>query len=251
MTDVYDRAFFDNLTSGAMDSARIIVPLAIDLIGPRSVVDVGCGEGAWLRVFADHGIDDYLGVDGNYVDRSRLLIPLDRFRPVALTQLAPLGRSFDLTVCLEVAEHLSARHAPGFIKYLTELAPVVLFSAAVPGQGGTHHVNERWPWYWQEQFAENRFVRLDPIRARVWREPSIDWWYRQNIVVYASTAAVAERPGLSAEYARTLDNSLELIHPRILRAYEESPRRLLQSLPRAVRSAIRRRLAIRRAPGMS
>ena len=43
------------------DSINAIVPIAIRLVKPNSVVDVGCGPGAWLKAFMNQGITDVLG----------------------------------------------------------------------------------------------------------------------------------------------------------------------------------------------
>lgn len=74
----YDKDFFLPLQDGSLRSARQIVPLVIDLVHPASVLDVGCGVGAWLSLFAEHGITELLGVDGDYVQREMLLIPSER-----------------------------------------------------------------------------------------------------------------------------------------------------------------------------
>jgi hypothetical protein len=77
-------------------------------------------------------------MDGGYVTTSPLG---ERFLPHDIATPLPehlVGR-FDLAVCLEVAEHLPPERAESFIRELCDLAPVVLFSAAIPGQGGTGH----------------------------------------------------------------------------------------------------------------
>ena len=143
---------------------KAIVPLVRDLVPARTVVDVGCGRGAWLRTFKAHGAETISGYDGAYVDPAKLLIPRDAFTAIDLSApLAIIGR-YDLAVCLEVGEHLPQRSARPLIQTLCQLAPAILFSAAVPGQGGTHHINEQWPHYWAHLFEERGFVRLDPIR---------------------------------------------------------------------------------------
>src|SRR5262249_5217435 len=148
----YDAAFYEAQADGSLRSARVVVPLVTRLVEPRSVVDVGCGVGTWLRAFVENGVEDVLGVDGAYVDRNRLCIDPARFQAMDLARPQPLGRTFDLAVCLEVGEHLPTRAAPGLVAMLTA-APVVLFSAAIPGQGGTNHVNEQWPNFWQRLFS--------------------------------------------------------------------------------------------------
>src|SRR5690348_4908376 len=64
----YDAEFFAADRPVVESSARRIVPLVLGMTGCRSVVDVGCGTGIWLRVFAEHGVADVLGLDGNAVD---------------------------------------------------------------------------------------------------------------------------------------------------------------------------------------
>src|SRR5947208_1186881 len=77
---------------------RRIVPLALELVKPSSVVDFGCGIGMWLAAFRDEGIEDVLGIDGSYVDRRQLRVPSDAFIASDLTQPVSLSRTFDLAV---------------------------------------------------------------------------------------------------------------------------------------------------------
>src|SRR5487761_788829 len=160
----YDNAFYERLQEGTLRSAEAIVPIVVSWIRPRSVVDVGCGRGAWLSVFKRHGVESIAGIDGGYVDRKKLLVPEECFSPADLS--APLHReeTFDLALCLEVAEHLSWRHAPNLIASLASLAPLVVFSAAVPGQSGVQHVNAQWPRYWVHLFADQGLRCLDVLR---------------------------------------------------------------------------------------
>ena len=238
---IYDAAFFEDLTHGSLQSARVVVPLVMDLINPRSVLDVGCGTGSWLRAFVENGVEDILGIDGDYVDRNRLLIDPTHFRSVDLTYPEPLGRTFDLAVCLEVAEHLSARVSTELVRFLTAAAPVVLFSAAIPGQGGTHHVNEQWPEYWSKRFNKHEFTRLDPIRRRIWQDQRVQSWYQQNIYLYVNVNILTQSTQLREEQRSFGSNALELV-PHHLLCQWTSFRGLLAALPRAGWLAVQRRL---------
>src|SRR6266542_308161 len=149
---VYTQDFFRSRETGSLTSAHHIVPIVLDLVRPKSVVDVGCGLGTWLAVFAKHGVEDILGIDGGYVPTEALHIPPSRFRSCALTEALLIDRAFDLVVSLEVAEHLPRESAETFVESLATLGPAVLFSAAIPFQGGTGHVNEQWPEYWVKLF---------------------------------------------------------------------------------------------------
>src|SRR5262249_55540494 len=105
-------------------------------------------------------------------------------RAVDLQRPVRLDDRFDLALCLEVAEHLPAKSARALVESLAAAAPVVLFSAALPGQGGTHHVNEQWPLYWERLFAENGMQKRDVLRPLIWRNRSISDCYRQNIYLF-------------------------------------------------------------------
>ena len=153
----YDHEFYELHRKQSLDSARRVLPLVFQYVQPASVVDVGCGEGAWLSEFCAAGVRDYLGVDGDYVDRTKLLIEPDRFQAADLAQGIDLGRRFDLAVCLEVAEHLPQSAAGRFVAALAALSDVVLFSAAIPQQLGTDHINLQWPGYWRELFVRHGY----------------------------------------------------------------------------------------------
>ena len=148
----YTDEFYQSLREGTCRSARAIVPIVLEFMRPRSVIDVGCGIGIWLSVFEEYGVSDILGVDGDYVNRELLEISAERFMECNLTEPLHINRQFDLVVPLEVAEHLPIESAGTFIDSLTRLGHAILFSAAVPFQGGTHHVNEQWPDYWVRHF---------------------------------------------------------------------------------------------------
>src|SRR5437879_5333008 len=147
---LYSQDFYDEIELGSLQSAAVVVPRLMNLVRPQSVVDVGCGRGAWLTAFQKLGVSKILGIDGPHVDKTRLLIPSECFRSVDLSQPFELPGRHDLVLCLEVAEHLPGSMANSLVKTLTKASSVIVFSAAIPGQGGTGHVNEQWPEYWCE-----------------------------------------------------------------------------------------------------
>ena len=212
----YSSDYFRRIEEGSRHSAEVVVPLVIDLVSPESVIDVGCGTGAWLSVFVAHGVSDVAGVDGDYIDRRALRIPVDLFIPHDLEQRLTLDRSFDLVVSLEVAEHLSADAAERFVESLTSLGPVILFSAAVPGQGGDNHVNEQWPSYWADLFAARGYLPIDCLRDELWGREEVEWWYSQNTILYAQQSYIRRDPRLSRALQQHGGRPRSLVHPRAL-----------------------------------
>jgi len=190
-------------------AASIVLPQVLKFLNPVSIVDVGCGIGTWLAVAKDLGINDLLGIDGNYVDRSLLLkfLENDKFLSKDLNQSFVLDRNFNLCICLEVAEHLPESSAHHLINSLAGLSPVILFSAAVPNQGGQNHLNEQWPEYWAEKFSKHEYVFLDIIRPLIWNNPKVEFWYRQNIFL-----VVKSNHELAKKYAHS---HLSFVHPEL------------------------------------
>ena len=243
----YDFEFFRTFRSGSLASARIIVPIILELLAPRSVVDVGCGIGTWLSVFQEHGVDDVIGVDGGYIDRDELFIDPARYVGHDLEQPLRLDRCFDLALSLEVAEHLAPEAAATFVESLVNIAPAILFSAAIPHQSGAGHRNEQWPAYWASHFARHGFQPIDCIRHRVWAHPEVEVWYAQNTLLYIREGKLAQHARL-ARQLRPAADALALVHPRLyLAALADAPNRLttrtlLAALPRALVRTIRWRV---------
>lgn len=179
---MYSEQFYDAIAQGCISSARVVVNEIILLLQPLSVIDVGCGQGHWLAAFANYGCE-ILGIDGDYVNRDALAIPSDKFKPYDLEQEFSLDQTFDLAISLEVAEHLSESASDGFIRSLTKLAPVILFSAAIPGQQGNGHINLKWPSWWIEKFEANGFDVSGALRWKFWDDRRIENWYRQNMLL--------------------------------------------------------------------
>src|SRR5690242_8105092 len=102
----YDHAFYRDQAAGSARSASVIIPLLREFLTVRSVCDVGCGVGTWLRCWLDNGVTDVLGIDGDHVAQDQLLIPADKFLAADLRQPLQCNRRFDLAMSLEVAEHL-------------------------------------------------------------------------------------------------------------------------------------------------
>jgi SAM-dependent methyltransferase len=218
----YPEGFYRSKREGALRSAREIVPVIMELAKPNSVIDVGCGTGCWLEVFHEHGVTDFLGVDGSYVDRSMLEIPEERFLSFDLSRPLKLDRRFDLVVSLEVAEHLPPESADIFVESLTQLGPVILFSAAIPLQRGTGHLNEQWPEYWVERFECRNFAVADAVRRRIWNNARIEWWYVQNALVFVHRNFLQNVSALAEEAASTERSCLALVHPRLFSALAQA-----------------------------
>ena len=215
MPTPFDDVDFPAWLDGSRGSASVIVPLVNEATHPRSVVDVGCGLGAWLAVFAEHGVDDVLGIDGPWVDRTLLEIPPGAFRVADLHEPIEAERRYDLALCLEVGQLLEPAAAALLVAGLTALSDVVVFSAAIPGQGGIGHLNEQWPAYWAGLFAAHSYVASDPLRARIWEEPGVKWWFAQNMVCFAAGAALERHPFLATHRCPS-GAPLALVHPGCL-----------------------------------
>jgi SAM-dependent methyltransferase len=198
---VYDAAFQAMAANGSAAAARRIVAALRAVLPVHSVVDIGCARGTWLRAWQAASVADVVGVDGDYVDRDRLDIDPDRFVVADLAAPFALGRRFDLAQSLEVAEHLPPARAEGFVADLVAHAPVVLFSAATPGQGGEHHVNEQPGDYWRGLFRAHDHVAIDCLRPLLARAAGVPAWYRYNLMLYVRRDRLGEIDPFARQFA--------------------------------------------------
>jgi hypothetical protein len=213
MAREYSKEFYDFMAGQQTHNATSALNALKKFYQPKSAVDVGCGIGGWIKAakfLFNLPDDDLLGLDGPYVQTEQLLIPETQFRRANLDEPFSFQRRFDLAICCEVAEHVAPERADSFVGDLTAASDVVLFSAAMPFQGGTHHVNEQWPEYWGILFRARGFVAYDVIRDIVWNDENLDWYYRQNLLVFARPAI---GDGLFGAANAVIDKPLTRIHP--------------------------------------
>jgi SAM-dependent methyltransferase len=162
-------------------AAEAVLPILFEKYKPISVLDVGCGLGNWAAIAKKMGVPKILGIDGYYVNKSLLKINQEEFLAIDLKESFDLKHQFDLVICLEVAEHLPIESSEVLVKSLINHSEVILFSAAIPGQGGQFHINEQWPSFWQQLFEKNGYEMIDFFRNKIWNNSQIDPWYRQNL----------------------------------------------------------------------
>jgi SAM-dependent methyltransferase len=190
----YSTEFFTDQMTASRESADLIAGICQDLLHPGSVVDIGCGVGTWLAAFKAIGVADIAGYDGDWVDRQLLQISAEAFHTADLNQRLSIDRRYDLALSLETAEHLQPQRSETLVADLVALAPAVLFSAAIPHQGGTGHINERWQDYWAGLFAAHGYEVKDCIRPRIWNNAGSAFWYAQNTLLYVNESVSLDCP---------------------------------------------------------
>lgn len=206
-----------------LQSPEIIVPFLIQKFQPSSVVDIGCGIGTFLHVFKQHGIKEVMGIDGKWVNKEQLYIEKGEFMEANLEEPIRIGKSFDLVLCLEVAEHLAPAAADVIVDSLTSLGKVIVFSAAIDKQGGQNHINEQSFQYWKEKFKKKGYRAIDLFRPVFWNDERIQWWYKQNMFLLVSDAL--DITGIEASKENFSEDNL-MIHPGLyyerVREYERT-----------------------------
>ncbi|CAN2231151.1 class I SAM-dependent methyltransferase [Candidatus Planktophila versatilis] len=204
---MYEKSMYESRDASTRYPAEEITSIFIDEFGAvNSAIDVGCGVGTFLSVLEEKGCSRIKGIDGAWVDPDLLQINNSCFEVRDLAgKLAP-EQNYDLAICLEVAEHVPEGNADELISFLCNSGKYVLFSAAIPGQGGENHVNEQWQEYWREKFRVNGYEVRDSIREKIWNNPQIPYWYSQNLLVYAHESNFQNYPAKSS--------SINLVHPR-------------------------------------
>lgn len=208
----YDQRFFDGIREGIKRSAESLVPLLVSELSPaidvKSVIDVGAGEGHWGAEFRAWdfeavGLDQYPPFVVMHMIKHDLEQPLEQAFPEGTIN------RFGLALCLEVAEHLTPERGPSFIADLCKLSDLIVFSAAIPGQRGVNHLNERWIDYWANLFLDNGFAVSGAMRWMIWNDPDIEPWYIQNLLI--ATKHPERLPNL---FATPLSYPWPVVHPR-------------------------------------
>lgn len=251
LQDHYSAGFYAGQSADSYSGARALMPLVLDAIKPASVIDLGCGVGTWLAAIRELGVPRVVGVEGAWVQREQLRDPAIELWTRDLSQPLTDQGSFDLAMSLEVAEHLPAARANGFVAELCRFAPVVLFGAAIPGQGGINHINEQWQQHWVDLFDAQGYDCLDVIRPAVWSDRRIPVHYRQNTFLFVNRGQRDSFAPLLGSLTAPRAWPIDQIHPEIFStviAERERPRTLgeilmaISDLPSALARSAQSRL---------
>jgi len=200
--DIYDEKYYELVEGYAKRSAEAIAADIVREFHPATVCDVGCGTGALLEALRSRGV----GTQGIEYSEPAVKFCLARGLLVRKFDLArdpvPAGLTADAAISMEVAEHLPAWFADRYVQLLCEIAPIVVFTAAIPGQGGTDHVNEQPHEYWVEKFAGLGFALQAALSERWkvrWKENGVAWFYCLNLMVFVRSDKAALRASADRE----------------------------------------------------
>jgi SAM-dependent methyltransferase len=226
----YGDEFYNSLEAGGRRSAQKIVKFVLTHLSISSVLDVGCGRGIWLDEWHYAGVNDAHGIDGDYIDTARMAVSAKYFTACDLSQPFRLGRRFDLVQSLEVAEHIFPDRTEIFIDNLVAHGDVILFSAAVPGQGGEFHVNEQPYEYWRIKFAARGYQIFDFIRPNIITALEVDPWYRYNTFLYIKGDAIHRISSLVAQSQVNEGENIVNVAPLLWKVRNDILRHLPQPL---------------------
>jgi len=215
LRDFYNKQFFSSSEEGMSNSASIALKYLFSFFQPKSIIDIGCGQGAWLAAADQLGVKTLKGLDGEWIDESELLSDRISFQRVNFEKELPESDAkHDLCISLEVAEHISEPNAEKFVAFLCSTSDVVLFSAAICQQEGTNHVNEQWQSYWIAKFKANGYECFDVMRPALWDVDEVKRWYRQNMFLFVREGSTC----IDQKMLRDMEKPIpDLVHPESFR----------------------------------
>ena len=213
---IYNEGFYDLVLRYNYPAAKAVVPIVCNFFTPKKVIDFGCGVGCWLKAFDEYcELEKMMGLEGDWLSKEKLMIPEKNIRYVdfMMGQELSFEDKYDLAICLEVAEHIDEENGEHLLNNMTRASDIILFSAAIPQQGGDGHINERWQSYWVKKFQQREYVCLDILRPIMWNNQEVLAHYRQNMFLYVNEKMIEKMPELQPY----LNNKplIDVVHPEI------------------------------------
>ena len=170
------------------DAGRVMG--AIHEVFPQAIrqLDVGAGSGAFAAAGARHGLR-VRALERSAAGRTLARAQRVTASPFDLRSASSAAREpVDLAYCFEVAEHLTPELGDRLVTFLAGAAPIVVFTAAQPGQGGYGHINEQPAAYWEQRFrAAGMQPAPDAAGAlrRAFAQNGVDGpWFERNVQVF-------------------------------------------------------------------
>ncbi|MDY7107297.1 MAG: class I SAM-dependent methyltransferase [Planctomycetota bacterium] len=200
--EIYDAEYFDRIVEPAMAmSCETMARTILEELEPKTVVDVGCGTGRLLASLRSPGVQ-VLGLE-----HARAAISICRARgievePFDIENDPVRNWNADVAVSTEVAEHLPPACADRFVRLLTSIADTIVLTAAVPGSGGTDHVNEQPNEYWIDRLKRHGydFDRARSMRwRRRWQGAGVAGCFARTVMVFQRVAPPAPEGSSSSD----------------------------------------------------
>lgn len=209
---MYDKLYYQKHEKGSYYSAISILEFILSFYNFNSLVDLGCGMGTWCKAASDLGVKYILGIDQHEYEQEYMLIDDRNYMKFDLKNELDNYGKFDIAVSVEVAEHIDSAYVNTFIRNVCSQSNIVLFSAALPFQGGTGHINEKKCSFWKQQFNKYGYEIIDCIRPHFWDNSKLEIWYRNNCVLFVKNHVYSQ-------FIRKIPNDiqpLDIIHPEML-----------------------------------
>lgn len=191
VSDIYNNEFYrHDVDENQAASAGGFAEALLECFSPRTLIDIGCGNGIYLRELNKRNVQ-VVGCDGS--SHGVLLCPPEVFVfQFNLKEVLAVNRRFDLCLCLEVAEHIPNRYSQNLVETCCRASDLVVFSAAPVGQGGTDHINEQPAEYWENLFAQAGFRKSHGDTAKLrekFNHRNVVHWLRENTSVYRKVSS--------------------------------------------------------------
>lgn len=184
---IYTRRFYKKSVQEGQQSATVFSRLAYRRFKPKSVIDLGCGSGIYLKYFFTEPGVKIIGIDGSKKTKDVFILPQNYLKIFDLRSPLNLKTRYDLAICIEVAEHIDESKSQMLVDNLCRCSNIVLFTAAPRGQGGTHHINEQPKKYWIKKFSQCGYkYDLDETKliAKELEDQKVTWWLYKNLMIF-------------------------------------------------------------------
>jgi len=156
---IYNENFFKDNIADSFPMAKWLVPRIVEELKCKSVLDVGCATGHWLKCFEEAGVK-VKGLEGSKFAFDHMMIDPANVEHFDLRKKYQPTHSVDLVISIEVAEHIEQLFVGNYVDVLTKHgASNIIMTAAAPGQGGEGHVNEQPAEYWVEKLQDAGYKR--------------------------------------------------------------------------------------------
>lgn len=192
----YSTSFYDSVDERALRTGFRVFEILREVKSESTgrISDFGCGSGAFLRAARESGLfDQFVGYDLessiHYVQKS---MPWADLRVMDFCASNFIPDKSEWAICTEVLEHLPLSCALQLFDRVLGACNVAIFSAAQPGQGGTHHINEQPLTFWLEKARINGFQVFDVFRERLLDSDGVPRFYAHNLFLLVRQGSLPE-----------------------------------------------------------